>query len=72
MAELRICKDCRWAKNRLFSTTECHHPVIGPKPEKTDVVTGKTENSGYWSCDVNRMHSSDGCGHDGKLWEARQ
>jgi len=73
--EVKLCKDCRWSKDGFLSiiflsVMKCHHPIVGPKPEKINLVTGQTEKANFWSCDANRMFSGD-CGREGKFWETK-
>jgi hypothetical protein len=68
---MRLCKDCRWSRMYWFSVDECHHPALGEREPHVDPVTGKTESAGHWSCAALRMHSSESCGYEGRLWERR-
>lgn len=68
---MKTCKSCKWSKRRWIGPMQCRHPVAGPKMEAPDPVTGRIQGGGYWSCDTNRMHSSTGCGYEGRLWESK-
>lgn len=74
----KLCKDCLWAKRTLLERflgiwigAKCTNPRIGKDPLTHDPLTGKTEGGDWPHCAVNRMHSSDNCGFDGKLWEPK-
>lgn len=76
---MKLCKDCRWISRttteRLFGVwvgAKCTNPAIGKEPIRTDPTTGKPEGGEWAYCSINRMHSSDDCGYDGKLWEPQK
>ena len=72
MTELRLCKDCKWYKKSwvehlIFGSDaddKCFHPVLSG-----NLVTGKVKVG--CSCVMMRK-TCDGCGKEGKYWEARK
>jgi hypothetical protein len=70
--ELKLCKDCRWAKHDDYGELRikqpqwiCHHADATYLPEP-DYVTGETEQPQHTSCHGMRKGI---CGAQGKLWE---
>jgi hypothetical protein len=61
---IRLCIDCRHAKQDAGKSWRCHHPTCGAVSR----VTGETVPS---FCFDMRLKWSGSCGEIGTLWEAK-
>ena len=78
---MKLCKDCRWAKNllgpewlktRLHYDWVCEHPT-SVNPMRPDYVMGNHRPAEQMRCIVARAASwNECCGPDGRYWEGRE
>ena len=62
MADVKLCKDCRWADNDDSGRTElCQHSLC------LDLVSGRSR---VYCSDMRHEHCR--CGPEGKLWEPKE
>jgi hypothetical protein len=72
MAEVPLCKDCRYVETRgkAWHSWECHHPKA-LKPGGINPVTGDPTDLYGRSCPLMRSAIFE-CGPEGNLWESRE
>ena len=78
---MKLCKDCRWAKNllgpewfktRLHYDWVCEHPT-SVNPMRPDYVMGNHRPAEQMRCIVARAAPlNECCGPKGRYWEARE
>ncbi len=72
MSDTKLCKDCRWIKNkhRLLDLID---PMLGPlctRPTRTSLVDGKPVSRNMWA-EVERQLDGSGCGEAAIYWEPK-
>ena len=81
MADVKFCKDCKWAKVTLVDRilpglgwryAKCLHPKIGPCPRRLDgdfLASGKKRRAEFFFASTNRKYN---CGEEARYFEPKK